>query len=348
MAGNAFGPLIGGGIASSLGWRAIFWFLVIASSALMLILGLALPETNRRFAGNGSVIPAKIWNKSPYIWTRRKIKNVSHIKERDLDRPLEKLKIDLTMSLRMFAYWDVVFMLIPVALHYTTWFMVLTSQATLLHTEYGFDTSQVGFSYLSSGVPGLLGSFISGKIMTMYYKKHRRNTEDIVRLRLNLAWIPSLALIITVIIYGWTIQKRVHYIVPLLCTSVVSFSALFLCSLIQTLLVDLFPDKSASSNACLNLSRCLICAAGLAAVDSMVRHIGAGGAFAVMAVICLLTWVFLYCEVRYGYNTYLKRHKLDCGEEDVTFEEEEEENDETTAADRKVKVEIETTVLSRS
>lgn len=311
LIGNAFGPLIGGGISSSLGWRAIFWFLLIAAGVMLTSLGFLMPETNRHFAGNGRVIPSRIVNRSPYIWMRGKIKKEPRIKENELGRPLEKIKIDLMLSLRMFAYWDVIFMLVPVSLHYTTWFMILTSQSTLLDTEYGFSTSQVGFSYLSSGLGGLIGSLVSGKLMTLYYNNNRHKFDNIVKLRLNLAWYPSAAVIAGAIIYGWTIEKHVHYIVPLLSTALVSFSAVFLQNLIQTLLVDLFPDKSASSSACLNLSRCLICACGLAAVDSMVRDVGAGGAFTIMAGICLLTWGLMYCEVRYGYEMYMRRVKID-------------------------------------
>lgn len=41
----AVGPIIGGGISGSLGWRAIFWFLTIYSGVFLVSLLVLLPDT---------------------------------------------------------------------------------------------------------------------------------------------------------------------------------------------------------------------------------------------------------------------------------------------------------------
>ncbi|KAJ7933015.1 MFS general substrate transporter [Mycena leptocephala] len=56
-AGSAIGPALGGVLADKLGWRSIFWFLCIASSACAVVLILLLPETLRSMVGNGSIAP---------------------------------------------------------------------------------------------------------------------------------------------------------------------------------------------------------------------------------------------------------------------------------------------------
>jgi MFS family permease len=43
--GPAIGPLLGGILAEFLGWRAIFWFLVILASAFTIIFAIFFPET---------------------------------------------------------------------------------------------------------------------------------------------------------------------------------------------------------------------------------------------------------------------------------------------------------------
>ncbi|KAK7705561.1 hypothetical protein SLS64_007928 [Diaporthe eres] len=50
----AFGPVLGGILAQSLGFRAIFVFLLGLSAAVGLLLAFFLPETMRSLAGNGS------------------------------------------------------------------------------------------------------------------------------------------------------------------------------------------------------------------------------------------------------------------------------------------------------
>ncbi|KEZ40579.1 hypothetical protein SAPIO_CDS8492 [Scedosporium apiospermum] len=49
----SLGPVIGGGIAESLGWRWIFWFLVIWQGSHFVTMLLFVPETQRKIVGNG-------------------------------------------------------------------------------------------------------------------------------------------------------------------------------------------------------------------------------------------------------------------------------------------------------
>ncbi|MCJ1435229.1 hypothetical protein MMC27_004601 [Xylographa pallens] len=51
----SLGPLLGGLLAGRFGWRAIFWFLSMASAACLLAIIFALPETLRKLVGNGSI-----------------------------------------------------------------------------------------------------------------------------------------------------------------------------------------------------------------------------------------------------------------------------------------------------
>ena len=62
----SFGPLIGGALTQTLGWRSIFWGLTIFTTAQTLIYALFVPETNRRVVGNGSSAPEQWWNKT--VW----------------------------------------------------------------------------------------------------------------------------------------------------------------------------------------------------------------------------------------------------------------------------------------
>jgi multidrug resistance protein len=57
MMGPALGPVIGGILAQFLGWRSIFWFLVIIAGCFLILFMLTVPETGRNVVGNGSVPP---------------------------------------------------------------------------------------------------------------------------------------------------------------------------------------------------------------------------------------------------------------------------------------------------
>jgi multidrug resistance protein len=61
MMGPAVGPVIGGILSQFLGWRSIFWFLVILAGCFLVPFALTVPETGRNVVGNGSV-PPQGWN----------------------------------------------------------------------------------------------------------------------------------------------------------------------------------------------------------------------------------------------------------------------------------------------
>lgn len=54
----AVGPVIGGALAGSLGWRSIFWVLMIYSAVFLAVLLILLPETLRSLVANGSLVPS--------------------------------------------------------------------------------------------------------------------------------------------------------------------------------------------------------------------------------------------------------------------------------------------------
>lgn len=86
MCGPALGPLIGGILAQTLGWRSIFWFLTISCGVVLvpLILWVLLyatttivlmdsfmPETLRSLVGDGS-IPPPTFSMSPMMLFRKR------------------------------------------------------------------------------------------------------------------------------------------------------------------------------------------------------------------------------------------------------------------------------------
>lgn len=330
--GNCFGPLIGGGIAGGLGWRAIFWFLLIASGAQTLLIILLLPETSHVIAGDGSKYPEALWNRSPYIYFRAKRTGIPQFVKSTKKEAKSAIQIvsgvcrtvieRVYRSFRMLLEPDFIFVLIPAAFHYTAWFMSLTALSSLLSTEYGFGVTQIGCSYLSSGIGATAGSIVSGKLLSWRYKKRvtafrtrcleKQEPVDmakfsIIAARTELLPIYSGILVSSILVFGWTIKYRVHYVVPIIMTFFTSYSAVSFITGVTALLVDLIPEESASANACVNLCRCVLCAIGLAVVDKMINGIGAGWTFTIVGLISLVSMVFIYLCLHYGESIARRR-----------------------------------------
>lgn len=73
----AFGPVIGGALASSFGWRSVFWFLAIGSGSVLDLYILIIPETARNVVGNGSIEPKSWWRRPVAENIRRRHQSAS-------------------------------------------------------------------------------------------------------------------------------------------------------------------------------------------------------------------------------------------------------------------------------
>ncbi len=69
---------------------------------------------------------------------------------------------------------------------------------------------------------------------------------------------------------------------------------------LNTLLVDLHPNQPASMQAVNNLFRCELAAGSLAALDVMLRSLGAGWCFVVFAALHLVTLPLFWVMERRG------------------------------------------------
>lgn len=325
--GNCIGPIIGGLLIYRWDWPSIFWFLAALSGFILVLMFLLLPESNRRFCGTGSRVPRTLAHRSPYIWVRHRLKGVPYYPsepEYEQQWCLPPAHIDWRRFWYLIKQPDTILVLVPVAMHYTTWYMVLTAQSTQLIRFYeGFDELKAGFTYVASGVGSILASFGTGKFLQWNYKrsmdKFRAECQykgilydasqfNIYQARLSMSFYASLLLIVTTIIFGWTLEYRISFYVPVIMTFFIALSASAFLNIASTLLVDLFPSDSAASQSCNNLARCLLCAVGLAAVDRMMSGMGVGGCFTLMAGFCALTLICIYSEMRWGSRIAARRN----------------------------------------
>jgi multidrug resistance protein len=236
MSGPAIGPIIGGLLSQFLGWRSMFWFLVILSVVYLVPFLIAFPETARHIVGNGSIPPQR-WNMSlfDYIKTRKSKQLqeniVCEVVVTDIHASQRKLKWPNPLkAMKIIMEKDVGIILIYNALVYTAYFDVTTSLPSLFSEIYGFNDLQIGISFIPYGVGCVVASLLCGKLIDINYKRvakannitvDRKRGDDLSHFPIEVARVqvmyPILALgIVSLICYGWVLEFEAPLAAPLI------------------------------------------------------------------------------------------------------------------------------------
>ena len=326
----AVGPVIGGALAGSLGWRSIFWFLSIYSGIFLLCLGVALPETLRGIVGNGSVVPSTWMSRFPLTVYQRttRIKWCSETPSQVATRQ----SIDLLSPLRILLNKSAGPTIALLAICYAVWQMSITAMSTLFEDRYHLEDTEIGLTFIANGVGSIMGTLISGKLLDIDYRRvkakhdarscHTVNalasnaepasrsvstTEDsfpLEKARLRLVPVFACTQCLSILLFGWTIQypEKVHIAVPITSTFVTGWTTVSMQSIIMTYLVDVFSSQSAAASASLNLARCLFAAGGTSFVMPMINGIGVGRAFTACVMVQVVALVLIVALWRLNAN----------------------------------------------
>ena len=230
MAGTCLGPLIGGILASSLGWRSTFWFLVIASFVFLIILVLFIPETLRSKVGDGSV---RI--KKGGILTRS-VLQIFQQSKRELPEHLTTLKEPrkprMLEPISLLFEKDVFVILSYGTITYTGFMMLCVSLPIILQSVYSLSELQVGLIFIAPGTGNIIGPLVYGKFLDREFravhkqyktdtgKEYNRKSGDIGDFPIEIArlrriwWILALY-VISMASFGWLMQERVNLAGPI-------------------------------------------------------------------------------------------------------------------------------------
>lgn len=302
----AIGPIIGGVLAGSLGWRSIFWFLTVYNGVLLMMVIFLVPETLRSIIGNGSRTPSQRIAQFPLTLYQR-YTTVKWDADKVPQQDPAPNRVDVLAPLRILTSKMAAAIIIFFAIYFTVWQMCITAMSTLFTARYGITEIQTGLTFIANGAGSMVGTLITGKIMDCDYRRVHEKFEKDERLEsdgrifpLERAWlgpVPVYASMqcLSILLFGWTVQypDQVHIAVPIVATFFTGWSTVSTQSNVTTYLVDIFHDRSAATTASINLARCCLAAAGSSAILPMVHAVGAGGAFTICVAVQLVAMVGL-------------------------------------------------------
>jgi MFS family permease len=318
---QVIGPVLGGLITDTYGFRAIFWFLMVVGSVIMAILVVFLPETLPSIAGDGTVRLQGINKPLLYnIWRQPDVCNdMSSI-------PTKRFSFSsLWTPYHFLSQFDVFAVLFYGAVVYTVHNMVTSSTTALLQPLFKLTDRQTGLIFLPNGLGVILGSFAWGKVLDRNWKHYEkkqashhgrittdrtvdtpRNSFPVERARLLHSWWLLLMFVAAVGGYGFSLST--HSLPGVLALQFyIAFAAQAVFAMCSALAIDLFPGAAASVAAVQNLVRCSLGAVGVAIIDVMLEKLGPGKTYALCASVTAVASVFLGIEWIYGHNFRRKR-----------------------------------------
>ncbi|THU98469.1 MFS general substrate transporter [Dendrothele bispora CBS 962.96] len=334
VTGPSIGPVIGGALLGGLGWRSIFWFLVIAAGIACIVILLILPETLRAIVGNGSIMPPPLLRPIIPIVAGYK-------KQRIPEGDIEKTKTaprKFRNPLVLLSSPDIPLLLFFNGIVSAVFYAVTATISSLFVQTYPFLTeAEVGLCFLCIGGGSAVGSVISGRLLNWEYKRiskiynssqinekdgkmmdvmKGRNDPDfpIESARLRSTPYVTIFFIGSIIGYGWCIQSAVHIAAPLILQFVSGVTAMLIGNAIQTVTVDLAPTQSSSVSACNNLFRGALGAALVSVIDLILNALTPGWTYVLLGCVCAALTPLIWVVIRIGPECRRKRREKEEGQ----------------------------------
>jgi multidrug resistance protein len=327
MIASSVGPVVGGLLSQYLGWRSVFWFLVIIAATFLVAFSFCFPETGRNVVGDGS-IPPPIYSRSLLqSLTRRpasepeEARQANSIPQRQLRWP------NPLHAMALLKEKDIGLLLCYNAVVFSAFYDVTAAAPSLFAEIYGLNDLQIGLAFIPFGVGCFLAPISSGWLLDRNFKRVGKqagvNVGDsqceidltnfpLEKSRIQVTW-PLVAIgTAGVLGFGWTLEagSGVSIAAPLVMMFIVgwAYSAAFNCT--STMMVDFYPTAPATVIAANNLVRCELGAGTTAAVVYGVNAMGRGWFFTLIAGIVAILSPVLWILQRWGPQWREERRQL--------------------------------------
>ncbi|KAF9073348.1 major facilitator superfamily domain-containing protein [Rhodocollybia butyracea] len=313
LLGPAIGPILGGILAQFLGWRSIFWFLVILAGVILIPLLLVFPETSRNVVGNGSLPPQR-WNRDLLTVIRERGKT-SQLQDRERPQSLRPLRFPNPLStLKILKDKDVGLLLLFNSLVYCSYYSVITSLPFLFAQIYNFNVLQIGLSFIPYGIGALLAAVLNGHMLDWQFARVAKSlgvkivkdqTIDLrhfplERVRFPLALVLILIGNTALLCYGWVLHVQAPLAVPLVLLFFIGYCMTGSFSCCSVALIDYYPASPATVTAGNNLCRCILGAGITGVIIQMINSMGRGWCFTFIALVIYASSSILWILMRWG------------------------------------------------
>jgi multidrug resistance protein len=242
LLGPVIGPVCGGFLVENMSWRWVFWIMAIFGGAFGLLL---------LIVGRETYAPILLEKKAAAL--RKETGNQAIRSKLAVDIPPREIFVRaISRPLKMLFLSPIVGMMaLYIAINYGILYLFFTTVTFVFEGQYHFSSGAVGLSYIGVGVGMIVGMAVLGVMSDKIIRQEKAKGEikPEHRLPLILTLPGAIGLPIGVFVYGWTVEYQVHWIVPIIATSLIGVGNLTAMMTIQTYLVDAFAVHAASAIA---------------------------------------------------------------------------------------------------
>ncbi|CEJ60542.1 Putative Synaptic vesicle transporter SVOP [Penicillium brasilianum] len=283
LIGPVAGPIAGGFIGETIGWRWVFWVVMIAAGVVSFGIEILNRETYaavliRRKTERLSKELGRSDLRSAYEPNRERVSVASAMKV-GLKRPillLVKSPIVLLLSLYM-------------AVVYGLLYLFFTTIPSVFKNQYGFSTGLSGLAYLGIGFGFVIGLVLYGvtndRVVLKLTQRNGGKYEPEMRLPAMIVFACFLP--ISFFWYGWTVDQDVHWIAPIIGMMPFGVGMMGVYLPIQTYVIDSYQAYAASANASLTTIRSLVGAVLPLAGPKLFATLGLGWGNSLLGFIAL-------------------------------------------------------------
>ncbi|KAK4985537.1 hypothetical protein LTR66_008133 [Elasticomyces elasticus] len=317
LCGPLLSPIIGGALSQGLGWRSSMWFLVFYGGVLILGLLFFLPETLKQridvvaeaekdavqetVGADGASLTLSRTKSRPSLH-RTPTRQSVQITTRKYAAILRRCFLD---PLRIILYLR--FPAVAITVYYasitfgTLYALNISVQQTFSRPPYNFGTTVVGLLYIPNSLGYVLASIFGGRwvdaIMLREARKAGRYGQDGKlqfrpedRMKEN-AWMAGVMFPAALVWYGWTAEKGVHWIVPMIANFFFGIGSMLVFAMATTMLTEFMPQKSSHGIAVNNFVRNIFSCVGGVVAEPLIVAIGDGWLFTGLGVIAFVSGI---------------------------------------------------------
>ncbi|KAI9750788.1 MAG: hypothetical protein M4579_006309 [Chaenotheca gracillima] len=317
LCGPLLAPIIGGALAQRWGWRSTMWFLAIWGGAIVIFILFSLPETLKarkpvleETSSEEIAQETGSATQRPDLTRTTTGKSVKDGSKKTI-KFLKRAFIDPLKVIGYLRYPAVLITVYYASITFGSLYVLNVSiQDGFSRSPYNFQTIIVGLLYIPNSLGYFMASILGGRwtdrIMHREARAAGRYDEDgkLIfhpedRMREN-AWIAAVIYPGALIWYGWTVEKGVFWLVPMIANFFFGVGSMLIFAMATTMLTEFMPKRSSSGVALNNFVRNIFSAVGGIVAQPLINSIGNGWLFTGLGVIAASSSVVVWVMRKYG------------------------------------------------